>query len=206
VSIVASGMSRSHAQQPAAEVAPVWTPQPSSPPEPPAEAMSDFHRRLSAAIDEGAERDAGIEDIVVPEAHRAPGEVYIQEGPPQFSPLPPATWGKTRATNAEPGIADASRGGRPVPGVEDFPLHAQREYWAKSGENEPRATPSEPPFVYQRQPEAPAPKTSLLRRLTGAGRPGKDDAPAPKNSSSRNGSNDGEQQVDLPVFFGRGKR
>ncbi len=106
VSIVASGMSRSHAQQPAAEVAPVWTPQPSSPPAPPAEATSDFHRRLSAAIDEGAERDAGIEDIVVPEAHRAPGEVYIQEGPPQLSPLPPATWGKNRATNAEPGAAD----------------------------------------------------------------------------------------------------
>jgi len=206
VSIVASGMSRSHARQPAAEVAPVWTPQPSSPPAPPAEATSDFHRRLSAAIDEGAERDAGIEDIVVPEAHRAPGEVYIQEGPPQFSPLPPATWGKNRTTNTEPGAADAARGGRPVPGVEDFPPHAQREYWAKSGENEPRATPPEPPFVYQRQPEAPAPKTSLLRRLTGAGRPGKDDAPAPKNSSSRNGSGDGEQQVDLPVFFGRGKR
>jgi cell division protein FtsZ len=205
VSIVASGMPRSlpaarRRSRPGLDAAAI------QPPAPPAEATSDFHRRGARHRREGAERDAGIEDIVVPEAHRAPGEVYIQEGPPQFSPLPPATWGKNRATNAEPGVADAARGGRPVPGVEDFPPHAQREYWAKSSENEPRAIPPEPPFVYQRQPEAPAPKTSLLRRLTGAGRPGKDDAPAPKNSSSRNGSGDGEQQVDLPVFFGRGKR
>jgi hypothetical protein len=63
--------------------------------------------------------------------------------------------------------------------------------------------------VYQRQPEAASPKTSLLRRLTGgalgkrsAGR----DAQLPKHSGSRNRAGDNEEQVDLPVFFGRGKR
>jgi cell division protein FtsZ len=82
VSIVASGMSRSHAQQPAAEVAPVWTPQPSSPPAPPAEATSDFHRRL-ARPSTRCGRDAGIEDIVVPDSPRSRRGVH-QEGPPQF--------------------------------------------------------------------------------------------------------------------------
>jgi cell division protein FtsZ len=205
VSIVASGMSRSHSQQPAAEPL-AWAPPQPSPSPPPAEAPTDFHRRLSAALDERAERDSGIEDLIVSGPHRAPGEVYIQEGPPQLSPLPPATWAKGRASDGASGAADAPRGGRPVPGVEDFPPHAQREYWAKSGESEPRAAPPEPPYVYQRQPEPPPPKTSLLRRLTGAGRTAKEDTPVVKHSGSRNGAGDGEQQVDLPVFFGRNKR
>jgi cell division protein FtsZ len=206
VSIVASGMSRSHSGQPAAEV-PSWTPQQPGSAPPRAEAPADFHRRLSAAIDEGAERDAGIDDLVVPETRRAPGEVYIQEGPPQLSPLPPTTWGRNRASASDAGAAEPVRTGRTVPGLEDFPPHAQREYWAKSSEGEARATPPEPPFVYQREPEVPPPKTSLLRRLTGVGRGGKEPAPAvpPKHSNSKSVSRD-EQQVDLPVFFGRGKR
>jgi hypothetical protein len=64
--------------------------------------------------------------------------------------------------------------------------------------------------VYQRQPESPAPKTSLLRRLTGAGRGGRDggrdDKQPAKHSSNRSGAADSEEQVDLPVFFGRNKR
>jgi hypothetical protein len=63
--------------------------------------------------------------------------------------------------------------------------------------------------VYQRQPESPAPKTSLLRRLAGAARGrregGREDQ-LPKHSSNRTGVGEGEEQVDLPVFFGRGKR
>jgi hypothetical protein len=94
--------------------------------------------------------------------------------------------------------------------VEDFPPHAQREYWAKASESERRAVPPEPPFVYQRQPESPAPKTSLLRRLAGAARGvrdgGKEDGQPAKHSSNRNGAGDSEEQVDLPVFFGRNKR
>jgi hypothetical protein len=49
-----------------------------------------------------------------------------------------------------------------------------------------------------------------LRRLTGAARTpregGREDGQPAKHSASRNGAGDGEQQVDLPVFFGRGKR
>jgi cell division protein FtsZ len=207
VSIVASGMSRSQPQQPAAEPQ-EWAPQPQPAADPASPAADDdYHHRLRAAIDESVERDSGAEDLLVPEpAHRARGEVYIQEGPPQLSPLPPATWGKSRAINGQAGMSDPVRGGRQVPGVEDFPPHAQREYRAKSGESEPRATPPESAFVYQRQPEARPPKTSLLRRLTGVARGSKEDAQPPKHSSSRNDFGDGEQEVDLPVFFGRGKR
>jgi hypothetical protein len=90
--------------------------------------------------------------------------------------------------------------------VEDFSPHAQREYWAKTGEGEHRATPS----VYQRQPESPAPKTSLLRRLAGVARGvregSRNDDQLPKHSSNKSGTGDGAEQVDLPVFFGRNKR
>ena len=54
VSIVASGMSRSHAQQPAAEVAGLDAAARPAARRLAAEATSDFHRRLSAAIDDDA--------------------------------------------------------------------------------------------------------------------------------------------------------
>ena len=208
VSIVASGMARSNFHHAAPEVE-AWVPRSPPPAPPPVAAPDDYHRRLSAAIDDmGADREGA--DGAALESPRAPGEVYIQEGPPQLSSIPPATRSKNRASSDEPRAFDPVRGGRPVPGVEDFPPHAQREYWAKTGESEPQATPPEPPYVYQRQPEAPAPKTSLLRRLTGAARTpregGREDGQPAKHSASRNGAGDGEQQVDLPVFFGRGKR
>jgi hypothetical protein len=63
--------------------------------------------------------------------------------------------------------------------------------------------------VYQKQPESLKPKTSLLRRLAGAGRGKREDnrdAQAAQHSISRNGAGGSEEQVDLPVFFGRGKR
>ena len=52
-------------------------------------------------------------------------------------------------------------------------------------------------------------QTSLLRRLAGAGRVKREEgreAQLPKHSGSRNGAGGNEEQVDLPVFFGRGKR
>jgi len=96
-----------------------------------------------------------------------------------------------------------------LPSVNDFPPHAQREYWAKSGDGAQRGIPADAPFVYQRQPESPKLKTSLLRRLAGAGRVKREEgreAQLPKHSGSRNGAGGNEEQVDLPVFFGRGKR
>jgi len=185
VSIVASGMARSgvHAQaQPAAADGVAWPTQSA-----PAGDADDYRRRLSEAID-----DLNGPGYPPEGSRRAPGEVYIQEGPPHIS-----------------GLAPAPRGSRPTPSVEDFPPHAQREYWSKTADDEQRGPP-QPPSVYQRQPESPMPKTSLLRRLAGATRGRRDaaredDAPA-RGSSGRNGVAGAQEEVDLPVFFGRGKR
>jgi cell division protein FtsZ len=205
VSIVASGMSRSQYQsQPHAAKNDVWTPRASSPPAPKAKA-NDYRMRLSEAIDD-ANGGAGSESE---EAWRARGSVYITEGPPQLSPLGHATRGGNRARSHEEQPLELGQEGARSPTVNDFPPHAQREYWAKTGESAQRGTPPEPPFVYQRQPEATSPKTSLLRRLTGGAlgkRSASREAQLPKHSGSRNDTRDNEEQVDLPVFFGRGKR
>jgi cell division protein FtsZ len=202
VSIVASGMPRPHA---AREAEPAWAPQ-----APPPTQGEDYRRRLSEAIDDlGSQGEPAADEALPQDAPRAPGDVYIQEGPPQLSSLSPAARAKSPARGAEEQGLDPGWSGRPVAGVDDFPPHAQREYWAKT-EGEQRATPPEPPFVYQRQPESPQPKTSLLRRIAGVTRgrreEGRHDNPPAKHSTSRNGAAGDEEQVDLPVFFGRGKR
>jgi hypothetical protein len=207
-------MSRSQSQQPAAETD-AWKAQAPPPPRPQPAAhgngSDDYRRRLTEAIDDlPSEREPAHDEPVAEEPRRAPGDVYIQEGPPQLSPLSPATRARNRDTSGEPQASESARAARPIPAVDDFSPHAQREYWAKTNGSERRVAPPEPPSVYQRQPESVAPKTSLLRRLTGGGRGkgdrGKDDDQLPKHSSNRNGAGEGEEQVDLPVFFGRGKR
>jgi cell division protein FtsZ len=204
VSIVASGMGRSHQYQAQAAESSIWPAQSASPGAH-AKGTDDYRRRLSAAIDE-----LGADELTAADPSRAPGDVYIQESHPQLSSLPPATWPKSRATSRESKVAESTRGGRPVAAVEDFSPHAQREYWAKSGEGDNRALPPEPPFVYQRQPEAPARKTSLLRRLAGVARGSReadrDDRKLPKQTNNKKGAGNGDEQVDLPVFFGKGKR
>jgi cell division protein FtsZ len=198
VSIVASGMSRSQVQpQPPASQNDGWTPRSSSL-SAPARSPNDYRLRLREAIDDtNGQGGAGA------------GNVYITEGPPQLSPLGHATREGNRAKSQEEQQLEPGQGEARPPSVKDFPPHAQREYWAKTGESAHRSTPPEPPFVYQRQPEAPRSKTSLLRRLKGAAlgkRDGSTDAPLPKHSGNRNAAGDNEEQVDLPVFFGRGKR
>jgi cell division protein FtsZ len=194
VSIVASGMSRSQQTsglelEPQARGAGAHNSGP-----------QDFHSRLRDAIDDMGEARNG----------RAPGDVFIQEGPPQLPPLAAATRGKNRANAGESRGLEPQRGGRPALGVDDFPPHAQREYWARTSEGEHRGTPPEPPSVYLRQPESPAPKVSLLRRLTGVARGereiSRDNERLPKHSRNKTDADDGGEQVDLPVFFGRNKR
>jgi len=207
VSIVASGMARTQGE--------AWAPRaPSRPPVPPG-VPTDYQLRLSEAIEDGGARGgAGGGNAAHAGKRRAPGEVYIQDGPPQLASMSPAMRDKSRARGPDRGpeeqLADPAHGGRHLPGVEDFPPHAQREYWAKSGEGDrQRPAPAQPPFVYQRQPESAPAKTSLLRRLTGGGRNRRDteqDAQLHKHPRSRNGADAPEEQVDLPVFFGRGKR
>jgi len=210
VSIVASGMSRTQAQARGGQGEAWTTRAPSAAAPAAAQNGADFQMRLSEAIDGSNARGPAGESPAHTAGERsrpAPGEVYIQEGPPNLASVAPATRDKGRMRGPDDHLADPSQARRQVPGVEDFPPHAQREYWAKSGEEQP-AVPAQPPFVYQRQPEPPPAKTSLLRRLTGAGRRREErqDDQLQKHSRSRNGANGAEEQVDLPVFFGRGKR
>ena len=199
VSIVASGMARSQ-QAPGAEFEPR-----ARGPAAHGNGSEDFHSRLRDAIDDtGGERDADPHVATHAQARRTPGAVFIQEGPPQLPSLAPATRGKNRANSADAQGLNAHRNGRSVPGVEDFPPHAQREYWSKTAENEHRVAP---PSVYQRQPEAATPKTSLLRRLgLGARERNQDDDQPAKQSRNKSGADDSAEQVDLPAFFGRAKR
>jgi cell division protein FtsZ len=207
VSIVASGMGRSQFQsQGRAAQDEAWTPRGASP-SAPGVTPHDYRRRLKEAIDDV--NVLGGAGAASEEARRTSGSVYITEGPPQLSPLGHATRQENRARSADEQLLEPGQEGTRHPTVNDFPPHAQRDYWAKAGEGAQRNTPPEPPFVYQRQPESRTPKTSLLRRLAGAARGKRDeahDAQLPKHSGSRNGADDNEEQVDLPVFFGRGKR
>jgi cell division protein FtsZ len=215
VSIVASGMPRSlllaQAQGRESDEV-IWKPQAPPPATGKPIGAEDYHRRLTEAIDDlnGQAASADEHPMADHDGPRSPGDVYIHEGPPQLSSLSPATRAKNRGRTADEQGLDSEWGGRPGPKVEDFPPHAQREYWAKTGEGDDRGAPQEPPFVYQRQPESPAPKASLLRRLAGAARGRRDGQPegepSRKQTGNRNGTAGPDEQVDLPVFFGRNKR
>ncbi|HSR79997.1 MAG TPA: cell division protein FtsZ [Hyphomicrobiaceae bacterium] len=205
VSIVASGMGHAQSQsRPARETA--RAPRPGVATPPPAPQPHDYRLRLSEAMDDGSGPDLGppAGDPAAAEGWR-PGSVYITERPPQLSPLGHARGPETRARIAETGEPVEQR---PLPSVQDFPPHAQREYWAKSGAGAQRPA-AEAPFVYQRQPESPPRKGSLLHRLTGRAlgrRQSSGEGQLPKHSSSTNTARDSREEVDLPVFFGRGKR
>jgi hypothetical protein len=92
-----------------------------------------------------------------------------------------------------------------MPAVEDFPPLAQREYWARASDVSRTAGRS-----HQQPSDPPHRRPGLLQRLTGAGR----DKRAESNRRDRNsayddngtGSHGADEQVDLPVFFGRDKR
>src|SRR5262249_32951630 len=117
VSIVASGMARGlHMHEPHAMGAAGY-----------GDGQDDFHSRLRDAIDDMG-RGGGAAGA--PEhGRRAPGDVVIQDGPPHLPSFGSATRGKGRA------------GSGSMPGVEDFPPHAEREYWSKTGEGEHRGGP-----------------------------------------------------------------
>jgi hypothetical protein len=96
-----------------------------------------------------------------------------------------------------------------MPSVDDFPAVGQREYWAKSGEANGRSMRPDHDSIAQQSAESPTPKTSLLRRLTG-GSLGRRDTPSagePRSDDSNHRLTPqlAEDNVDLPVFFGRKK-
>ena len=200
VSIVASGMGHAHAPPRSAQE-PAWTPRATAGAGP-----HDYRLRLSEAIDEANGAGVGAGNGAAEDGWRAPGNVYITERPPQLSPLGHATRLENRASSTDDRQPLAERERRPT--GHDFPPHAQREYWAASGEGAQRMA-TEAPFVYHRQPESPGAKGSLLRRLTGGAlgrRQPSADAHLPKHSDSTKAAGGSREEVDLPVFFGRGKR
>jgi cell division protein FtsZ len=198
VSIVASGMTRTsplHAQQAqrTADSARAGSGQARSgrPPAP----VSDDRRRQPGEVNGHAALRG-----------EQPSDPYDAPGRPAASPLASAT----RPRNAAEAAGEPRRHGPRMPSVDDFPPVAQREYWAKSAETNGRAALPELDPISPHAPESPAPKTSLLRRLTGAslGRRDTPSAVEPRadDSDHRLGPQFAEDNVDLPVFFGRKKR
>ncbi len=185
VSIVASGMGRAgrFGQEAARAVAAA----PAA-----AAAAPDYRWRLSQAI---RTKDAEVaddgEEATVPSGWEAPGGVVITEGPPRLS---------NRERADRPRSVD-DQAGR-FPALEDFPVPAQRAYRAMQGERVAEAVARRRPTVY-RQPinDSRPSKFGLLRRLAEAARGRRDEPAAPPHSASPEAG----EEVDLPVFFGRGK-
>jgi cell division protein FtsZ len=190
VSIVASGMARSHrSAADSAKAAPGQTRNGR-----PAAPASDDHRRHPGE----ANGHSALRGESASDPYDAPAR-------PATSPLAAATRLRTGAEAP----AEARRPAPRMPSLDDFPAVGQREYWAKTGEANGRSMRPEHDPIAQQAPESPTPKTSLLRRLTG-GSLGRRDAPPAgelrtENSGRRLSPQLAEDNVDLPVFFGRKK-
>jgi hypothetical protein len=189
VSIVASGMARpqpdSLGSQGRHERAPTVDTQ----------SGQDFRNRLSEAIGGYGQPDAApAQNTLRRDTWQAAGNVVIRDG------------------HAAPDIHPADQrphggNGRSMPAVGDFPPVAQREYWAKASDVARPASHARD--VYAQQADVPR-RPGLLQRLTGVGRDKRSEANRDERSSARaaNGADTrrDEEQVDLPVFFGRGRR
>jgi cell division protein FtsZ len=195
VSIVASGMARTvpaQAQRPAVDSA-------KSPPgharngRPTGPASDDHRRQPGEANGHSTLRGESPDD-----AYEAPGR-------PVAAPLAAAT----RSRNGVPAAAEARRPTPRMPSVDDFPPVGQREYWAKTAEANGRSPRPEHDLTAQQDAESATPKTSLLRRLTGGSLGRRDTPPAVETradeSHHRLSPQLAEDNVDLPVFFGRKK-
>jgi cell division protein FtsZ len=205
VSIVASGMTRNGVAHAAAEPTVAWPSRASRAQPPPA--APDYQHRLSEAIGQAVGHSdparTGNE-----QTWQAPGGVYIQQTPPHLASTASATKSANRASNSQEQTHDGRPGASPASGqarhaaADDQAPGSRRDYWAK---NDERQRSKEAPTVYQRPVEAPAPKTSLLRRITGVGRKRDQDAADQRSSRPSGRSQHNEEHVDLPVFFGQGK-
>jgi cell division protein FtsZ len=166
VSIVASGMARSHAEAPA--------------PARPETGGQDFRDRLSQAIGSNASNSPAPERR---EAWQAAGDVVIRDA---------------NRAHADP----HPRRAKPMPAREDHGPPPARDYWSKAGEPDRWAeqTPDE-------ESDTPPRKVGLLQRLTGGSRSQSRNGPD-SSAEGRNGSgrHDGNERVEVPIFFGRGKR
>ena len=188
VSIVASGMSRSqqHAAAPSSSRSRERPPGHGSRarrlPQPP----EGRHRRHAV-------RDAGADPAVRASVAARPATCSSRKVPHSFR-----RWHRRRA--ARIALAVANAGSRPAAGRKacagrgGFPAACPARVLGQDRRGRASRRAAEPPFVYQRQPESPAPKTSLLRRLAGVA-PGRResrrcDDQAPKHSSNKSGASD----------------
>jgi cell division protein FtsZ len=143
---------------------------------PPRAAAPDFRQRLTAAI---ADRAGPASGESFP-GWRAPGDVFIQE-------MPPSQALGNGAAVAEPHRSSAN-GMRSDNGYSDH------------GEDRGDAS-HEAPKLYQRHGLSAPRRSGLLRRLTGATRGGRGSGGDVAARGERE-----DEEVELPVFFGRGKR
>jgi cell division protein FtsZ len=189
----------------------------------------DMQRRISEAIGVDSEEPGRDSHAQSRETWRAPGNVVIEEGfsqmswAPQHAPRGQAPVENGNATGqfipAPP--ADLRRGARRMPGVEDFPPVAQREYRAKAGYAPPQAGSLPPPQPADEEP----PRRGILQRIMGRARRDEMDDPITSNAAPdpRRMSNssqddwwaaerDSQQQdhtdegAPLPEFFNRQRK
>jgi cell division protein FtsZ len=157
---------------------------------------------------------------------RAPQRMHVHpgRGAPQAAPTPPQGDFHRRLSDAigEAGVRSGSAdqlanepAGWHAPGdvyiqeragpspLSPFPptTHGANQAIPADGSRGPRPAPA-----YQRQPESRPAKVGLFRRLTGAGRSGREDAQAARRPVARGAAGESDEQVDLPVFFRRNKR
>jgi cell division protein FtsZ len=199
VSIVASGMARTPAQAQPAQRSQADNGKPapgqSRTGRPAAAASGDYRRQPAEANGHPISRG---ESESADDTYEAPAR-------PAASPLASAT----RPRFGGEAAADVRRPAPRMPSVDDFSPVGQREYWAKSGDNTGRSPRTEHDPFAQQAAESLVPKTSLLRRLTG-GSLGRRDTPQTgepraEEASHRLSPQLAEDNVDLPVFFGRKK-
>jgi cell division protein FtsZ len=194
VSIVASGMARSQSDTLAVHGRTERSPAAD------ARGGQDFRDRLSEAIGSYGQQDAAP-------AHN-PGRRDTWQGPGDVVIRDDNAGREANARAHRPEDRPLAGNGRSMPAVEDFPPVAQREYWAKASDTGTPAGRSR--HNAHHESDTPQRRPGLLQRLTGAGSNRRPESNRRDKNSAHDGNGAGahgsDEQVDLPVFFGRDKR
>jgi cell division protein FtsZ len=185
VSIVASGMGR-HGRLPQEAAAGEAARSKAA-----ASGTADYRWRLGQAMSACEREERRVAEAPTAPPWEGPGGVVIKEGPPRLG-------------GGEPPERPAGprQEGNNFPALEDFPPHAQQLYRARSRER--RAAP-EPERGDMYQQPIPQPQTGpfgLLRRLAETARGRRQEGAMGATETAP----ELHDEVDLPVFFGRGKR
>jgi len=182
----------------------------------------ELQRRLSVALqdddfdtamdeDEDEQRSAYQTDGdggIAGEPWHAPGDVTIEEGPPQLTPAPaPGRAGPAPAHAELPRFQPAApneirRPGVRMPDIEDFPAIGQREYKAKTEPSEPDQQPRRPASGAPDDGPEGKRRSSLFARLTGRSRKAGDshagqDAAGPQGTKNAGGASNAPARQDF---------